>query len=189
MQNSLLGHEIPGTNSADGRGLSGATHSSCRFLHRSALRSGQHRSASLPLRSRGRTGGLGSSRRRSPSEGRCRAGDPGGARIDQVGPIRRSANRESNSKWACERPTATHTGPSGHDTPARDALSALAGLGAACSPQELTRPNQRSTRGEMLVPPEARKVVDRPTAVQVRLRAHETETSSSFCEPVGSGVD
>jgi hypothetical protein len=39
------------------------------------------------------------------------------------------------------------------------------------------------------VPPEARKVVDRPTAVQVRLRAHETEPSSSFCEPVGSGVD
>jgi len=111
--------------------------------------------------------------------------------IDQLEPTRRSARVAipTLGLGTTNDPTAKHTRTSGHDTPANEVEPAPAGLGADCWPHELTRPNQRSTRGEKLVPPDVGKVTDLPTAVQVRLRGHETATSSSSCEAVGSGVD
>ena len=78
-----------------------------------------------------------------------------------------------------ERPTATHTGATGHDTPASEALSAPAGFGADCSPHAFTRPYQRVTNGE---PSDS----DSPTAVHVRFRGHET--LFSWVAPAGFGV-
>ena len=86
-----------------------------------------------------------------------------------------------------DAPTAKHTRPSGQDTPLNP-LSKPPGLGAASSPHALTRPNQRSTRGEEC-PPDALKVVAVPTAVHVRFSGHETLDSCLLSEPVGFGVD
>jgi hypothetical protein len=65
---------------------------------------------------------------------------------DHVEPTRRSARVPGVAE---ELPTAKHAGPSGQDTPLSAALAAPSGFGADCKPQELTRPNQRSTRGEL----------------------------------------
>jgi hypothetical protein len=89
---------------------------------------------------------------------------------DQREPTRRSARVVV--LWLVESwelPTAKHTRPSGHDTPANEAESTPSGTGAVCKPQKLMRPNQRSATGGL---PE-------PTAVQVRLRGHETAIAFS----------
>ena len=78
-----------------------------------------------------------------------------------------------------------HTRPFGQDTPPSPTLSAPAGCGEACCPQALTRPNQRSTRGERHAGPS----LDSPTAVHVRLSGHETLVRALRSDPVGFGVD
>src|SRR5512132_1254140 len=109
---------------------------------------------------------------------------------DQLEPTRRSARVPIPMLGMPNHPTAKHTGPSGQDTPLSPAASAPAGFGAACSPHELTRPNQRSTRGVLELRPDPSKVIDQPTEVHVRLRGHETSVScDSLCESSTFGVD
>lgn len=108
---------------------------------------------------------------------------------DQLEPTRRSARVPIPMLGMPNHPTAKHAGPSGQDTPLSPALSAPAGFGAACSPQALTRPNQRSTRGELELRPDPSRGIDQPTTVHVRLRGHETSVScDSVVESSTSGM-
>ncbi len=59
----------------------------------------------------------------------------GVGKTDQFEPMRRSAMVMIGPNRVDELPVATHTGPSGQDTLASEALSAPAGFGAVCSPQ------------------------------------------------------
>ena len=95
------------------------------------------------------------------------------------------AGREAKS------PTAMHTRASGHEIPASPVPPAPAGLVAVWRPQESTRPNQRMTRGEVVVAPLplGTEALEKPTAVQVRLRGHETARRLSSSETEGFGVD
>src|SRR6188472_2660247 len=110
---------------------------------------------------------------------------------DQLEPTRRSARVRfgvpTNGMVRTECPTAKHTGPCGQDTPLNPASSAPAGFGAACSPQALIRPSQRSTSGEEEKGEAA--AVEPPTAVQVRFRGQETPNKPLKTEPATTGVD
>src|SRR5262245_35671700 len=110
---------------------------------------------------------------------------------DQREPTRRSARVKELGPPRSNPPTAKHTRPSGHDTPPKPAPPAPSGLGAICRPHALTRPNQRSARGDAGCW-DGRRLTELPTVVHVRLRGHETARSpfrSPGWEPGASGID